>query len=77
MLMQAKRLSALEKAISALAPGVFHFPDVYGTGWNELYVGDKVKLGREFMNLVRKGYFVHVTDTRKKNAGGHVYLKAR
>ncbi len=56
-------------------PGEFHFPEVYGADWSELYVGDKVKLGREFMNLVRKGYFTQVTDTGKKTAGGRVYLK--
>ncbi|MCX5520175.1 alcohol dehydrogenase catalytic domain-containing protein [Kaistia defluvii] len=33
--------------------------------------------GLEFMNLVRKGYFAHVTDTGKKNAGGHLCLEAR
>ncbi|MCX8997063.1 single-stranded DNA-binding protein [Rhizobiaceae bacterium BDR2-2] len=75
--MQPERLKALEKAISALAPGEFHFPEIYGPDWNELYVGDKVKLGREFMTLVRKGYFAQVTDTGKKKAGGRVYLKAR
>ncbi len=75
--MQAERLSTLEKTISALAPGEFHFPEVYGADWNELYVGDKVKLGREFMNHVHKGYFAHVTDTGKKNADGRVYCKTR
>ncbi len=73
--MQAERLKALEKAIFALAPGEFHFPEIYGPSWNELYVGDKVKLGREFMNLVRKGNFPQVMDTGKKKAGGRVYLK--
>ncbi|UHD44074.1 single-stranded DNA-binding protein [Aureimonas altamirensis] len=77
VLMQAERLSALEKAISALAPGEFHFSEVYGADWNELYVGDKVKLGREFMNLVRKECFAHVTDTGKKKAGGRIYRKTR
>lgn len=69
-------MKALERAISALVPGEFHFPEVYGADWNELYVGDKVKLGREFMNLVRKGYSTQVMDTGKKKAGGRVYLKA-
>jgi hypothetical protein len=75
--MQVERLTVLEEAIAALAPGEFQFPEIYGADWNELYVGDKVKLGREFMNLVRKGHFAHVTDTGKKKAGGHVYLKSR
>jgi hypothetical protein len=74
--MQAERLKAVETAISARAPGEFHFPEIYGSDWNELYVGDKVKLGREFLNLVHKGRFANVTDTGKKQAGGRVYLKA-
>ena len=73
--MQAERLKALEKAISAIEPGEFHFPEIYGPDWSELYVGDKVKLGREFLNLVRKGNFARVTDTGKKRAGGRIYLK--
>ncbi|PZR87562.1 MAG: DUF1413 domain-containing protein [Stutzerimonas stutzeri] len=75
--MQAERLKALEKAIAALPPGEFHFPAIYGADWDELYVGDKVRLGREFMNLVRKGHFTQVTDTGNKKAGGRIYLKAR
>ncbi len=74
--MQAERLKALEAAISERSSGEFHFPELYGSDWNELYVGDKVKLGREFMNLVHKGRFANVTDTGKKKAGGRVYLKA-
>ncbi len=73
--MQAERLKTLETAIAALAPGEFRFPGLYGPGWGALYVGDRVKLGREFMNLVRKGHFLHVSDTGKKNAGGRIYLK--
>jgi hypothetical protein len=69
-------LKSLEKAIAVLGPGEFHFPQIYGADWNELYVGDKVKLGREFMNLVRKGQFAQVMDTGRKKAGGRLYLKA-
>ncbi|MFD2238140.1 DUF1413 domain-containing protein [Aureimonas populi] len=75
--MQAERLTALKNAIAALKPGEFHFPQIYGAGWNELYMGDKVKLGREFMNLVRKGAFPGVEDTGRKRTGGRVYLKSR
>ncbi|MEO9340421.1 DUF1413 domain-containing protein [Mesorhizobium sp. SB112] len=73
--MQPERLKRIEKTISALGPGEFHFPEIYGADWNELYVGDKVKLGREFMDLVRKGYFAQVRDTGEKKAGGRVYVK--
>ncbi|PZU64000.1 DUF1413 domain-containing protein [Sphingobium sp.] len=75
--MEAERLKVLGKAIEALDPGEFHFSRIYGADWNELYVGDKVKLGREFMNLVRQGHFAQVTDPGRKQAGGRVYLKAR
>lgn len=73
--MQPERLRALTTAIAALAPGEFHFPEIYGPDWNELYVGDKVKLGREFMNLVRKGRLPDVRDTGIKKAAGRIYLK--
>ena len=73
--MQEERLQALEKAILALSPGPFHFPEIFGKGWDRLYVGDKVKFGREFLNLVRKGRFSQVKDTGTKKAGGRVYLR--
>lgn len=69
-------MKALEEAISALDPGEFHFPKIYGIGWDDLYVGEKVRLGREFMNFVREGYFQEVTDTGKKKKGGRVYVKS-
>lgn len=72
---EKERLKILEKAIARLEPGEFHFPEIYGPGWSELYIGDKVKLGRDFMNLVRKGRFADVSDTETKKAGGRVYLK--
>ena len=74
--MQTELWNAVERAISTLSPGEFHFSDVYGSGWDELYVGDKVKFGREFMNLVRKGDVAKVTDTGKKKAGGRIYLRS-
>ena len=74
--MHPERLKALEKAIGALDPGEFRFSDIFGPDWAELYVGDKVKFGREFMNLVRSGHFARVTDTGQKRAGGRIYLKA-
>ncbi|TCQ99100.1 hypothetical protein [Neorhizobium sp. JUb45] len=52
----------------ALEPGEFHFPENYGSDWDELFVGEKVK-------LVQKGHFSHAEDKGKKEAGGRVYLK--
>ena len=74
--MQTERSKAVERAISALSPGEFHFSTVYGPDWDELYVGDKVKFGREFLNRVRKGDVPHVTDTGRKKAGGRIYLRS-
>lgn len=73
--MQAAQLKALDRAILALQPGTFHFQEIYGPHWDGLYIGDKVKLGREFLGLVRGGRFPQVMDTGKKKAGGRVYLK--
>ena len=67
--MQADRFMALQKAIAALPPGEFRFPAIYATDCNELSIGGKVKLGRELMNYVRKGYFAHVTYTGDKKGG--------
>jgi hypothetical protein len=75
--MNADRLPDLEPAIHALPPGEFHFSTIYGDDWNDLYVGDKVELGRAFMRLVRQGRFPKVTDTGRKTGAGRVYLKSR
>jgi len=56
-----------------LEPGEFHFPALYGEGWNRLYIGDKVRLGREFFRAVRTGEFPGVEDTGRKKYGGRVY----
>lgn len=74
--MQTEQWNAVEGAISTLPPGEFHFSAVYGSGWDALYVGDKVKFGRKFMNLVRKGDVAKVSDTGKKKAGGRIYLRS-
>ncbi|MDQ0324616.1 hypothetical protein J2R99_000465 [Rhodopseudomonas julia] len=63
----------LERALNARAPGEFHFPEIYGEGWDGLYIGDRVKLGRTFLNAVRAGDFPGVEDTGRKTDGGRVY----
>ncbi|WP_454628464.1 DUF1413 domain-containing protein [Bradyrhizobium cenepequi] len=73
--MLEQRLDALKQAISRRHRGEFHFPEIYGPGWDGLYIGDKVKLGREFLNSVRKGRFVDVKDTGRKTETGRVYRK--
>ncbi|GAA5120334.1 DUF1413 domain-containing protein [Alloalcanivorax gelatiniphagus] len=65
----------LEKALKKRPPGEFHFPQVYGAGWDQLYIGDKVKLGNTFLRLVRLGRFPGIEDTGKKKGGGRLYRK--
>ncbi len=43
--------SRLQKTLSERPPGLFHFPEVYGRGWSGLYIGDRVKLGNDFLRL--------------------------
>lgn len=55
--------------------GPFYFPDLYGPKWQALYIGDKVRLGHEFLLDVRKGDFPGIIDSGKKKGRGHIYLK--
>ena len=48
-----------------------------GRGWSGLYIGDRVKLGNDFLRLVRQGRFEGVEDTGEKKDGGRVYRKLR
>ena len=54
--------------------GEFHFPDLYGRGWDGLYIGDKVKTGRAFMNAVRAGKLPGGKSTGRKQRRGRVYV---
>jgi len=63
------------KRLLGMEPGEFHFPQLYGEDWNRLYIGDKVKIGREFLNAVRAGAFPGVEDTGRKKGGGRLYVK--
>ena len=67
----------LERTLREQAPGLFHFPEIYGRGWGELYIGDRVKLGNDFLRLVRQGCFQGVEDTGEKKDGGRVYRKRK
>ena len=49
----------------------------YRTGWSGLYIVDRVKLGNDFLRLVRQGRFQGVEDTGEKKDGGRVYRKLR
>ncbi|ASK33299.1 DUF1413 domain-containing protein [Alloalcanivorax mobilis] len=65
----------LEAALKKRAPGAFHFSELYGEGWQRLYIGDRVKLGNAFLRLVRQGRFPGVEDTGTKKGGGRLYRK--
>jgi len=66
-------ISRLRDRISELRPGEFHFPEVYGSGWDRLFIGDKVRIGRAFLEAVRAGLFPGVEDTGRKKGRGRVY----
>lgn len=72
--MDRELLARIRASLARRAPGPFHFSEIYGPGWDRLYVGDKVKLGREFMRAVDAGQFAGVVDTGRKVAGGRLYL---
>ncbi|MFC4235120.1 DUF1413 domain-containing protein [Thalassospira xianhensis] len=74
-LMDANEITRLQNRIAARNPGEFHFPEIYGPGWDALYIGDKVRIGREFLNAVRAGKFPNVEDTGQKRGGGRVYRR--
>ncbi|SEG82773.1 DUF1413 domain-containing protein [Marinobacterium lutimaris] len=63
----------LQNRLHVRDAGEFHFPEIYGPGWEQLWIGDRVKLGHAFLNAVRKGEFPGVTDTGVKRGGGRCY----
>lgn len=71
--MDPQEIARLRKRIAARPPGTFHFPDVYGPDWDHLFIGDKVRIGRTFLEAVRAGHFPGVQDTGRKTGGGRLY----
>ena len=71
--MDEKELSRLHKRIAKRTPGEFHYPEIYGPGWDDLWIGDKVRFGRNFLEAVRAGRLPGVEDTGRKKGGGRVY----
>ena len=66
-------LSRLRARLADRAPGPFHFRDIW-PGFDDLWIGDKVKLGHRFLDAVRAGALPGVTDTGTKRGGGRLYL---
>ncbi|MBZ8133130.1 DUF1413 domain-containing protein [Afifella sp. IM 167] len=73
MRLDDEAVERLRKRIGELPPGEFHLPAIWGEDWDRLYVGDKVRLGRDFLEVVRAGRLPGVEDTGRKKGGGRVY----
>ncbi|OSQ39806.1 DUF1413 domain-containing protein [Thalassospira mesophila] len=73
--MTDEEIARLRHQLTHLPAGNFHFPEIYGPTWDQLYIGDKVKSGHAFMNAVRAGKFPGIIDTGIKKGGGRVYQK--
>ncbi len=72
--MDKREIVRLRNRIVGREPGEFHFPEIYGPRWGALFIGDKVRRGREFLEAVRAGDFPGVEDTGRKKGGGRVYM---
>lgn len=72
-LLDGATMSWLRERIAARKPGEFHLPEVYGPAWDDLRIGDKVKIGHAFLDAVRDGAFPGVEDTGVKKGGGRIY----
>ncbi|MFD0985602.1 DUF1413 domain-containing protein [Methyloligella solikamskensis] len=66
-------IARLHSHIAKRPAGEFHFPEIYGPGWDDLYIGDRVRLGHAFLDAVRAGRLPGVADTGRKKGGGRVY----
>ncbi|MBN9886034.1 DUF1413 domain-containing protein [Salipiger abyssi] len=73
--MDESLLNRLKARAVEYPPGEFHFPELYGRDWNALWIGDKVRIGREFLNAVRAGKLPGIEDTARKAGGGRIYRK--
>lgn len=73
MAIDRDEIERLRESIARRTPSEFHFPEVYGPGWDDLWIGDKVRTGRDFLEAVRAGHFPGVEDTGVKKGGGRLY----
>ncbi len=64
----------LKDHLRELSPGPFRLSELYGSGWYALPIGERVRIGREFLNEVNRGAYLGVQDTGKKKGGGRVYV---
>ncbi|MBG18851.1 MAG: DUF1413 domain-containing protein [Rhizobiales bacterium] len=73
--MDQNETEKLRKAIAQRPEGQFHLSDLYGEEWDQICIGDKVKLGNAFQKAVASNEFENVEDTGEKHDGGRVYVK--
>ncbi|APX22744.1 MAG: DUF1413 domain-containing protein [Rhodobacteraceae bacterium] len=73
--MDDTELTRLHDAAAGLPAGEFHLPELYGPDWDRLWIGDKVKTGRAFLQAVRAGRLPGIEDTGRKAGGGRIYRK--
>ena len=71
--MDSSEITRLLDRLRDREPEEFYFPDLYGPGWDSLFIGDKVKTGRDFMEAVRAGELPGGEDTGRKEDRGRVY----
>ncbi|WP_138465988.1 DUF1413 domain-containing protein [Poseidonocella sp. HB161398] len=61
-------------ALAARQPGEFRLPELLAD-WEDRPIGEKVRLGNDFLREVRKGAFAGIRDTGRKAPRGHLYRK--
>ncbi|WP_108259882.1 DUF1413 domain-containing protein [Mangrovicoccus ximenensis] len=72
--MTATDRSLIAAALAARRAGEFRLPELLAD-WDGRPIGEKVRLGNDFLREVRKGAFAGIRDTGRKTAGGHIYRK--
>ncbi|WP_116082467.1 DUF1413 domain-containing protein [Tropicimonas sp. IMCC34011] len=73
--MTGDEIETLVRKAKQQPEGEFHFPDLYGNGWDALPIGRKVAKGNAFLRLVRRGDVPGIEDTGTKAGGGRIYRK--
>lgn len=74
--MEQSEITRLRRAVASRAAGEFHFPEAYGSGWDDLPIGEKVARGHAFLDAVRAGTLPGIEDTGTKAGGGRLYRKS-
>ncbi|AJE45535.1 DUF1413 domain-containing protein [Celeribacter indicus] len=73
--MTPERQRMIRDALDAQPEGTFHLSEAVGARWNDLSIGEKVRLGNAVLRGVRAGAFPGIEDTGRKTRGGRLYRK--